>query len=339
MLQAMQLTPDLAASLAQLPLKCICREFPNAPGHVWNDEHDGKRPRDLHPAFYGCLDWHSAVHGHWMLVRLLKLFVFPQAPQARYMLRQNLSAANIATEAAYFEQPNRKSFERTYGWAWLLKLAQELRGWDDPDGRIWAASLRPLEESLVRRYLEFLPKQTYPIRSGTHANTAFGLSFALDYAEAVGHEQLRALLIERATTYFARDTDYPTEIEPSGADFFSPSLMEADLMRRVMQPADFRAWFGRFLPGLEKRVSLLSPAVVADRSDPQIAHLDGLNLTRAWCMRSIGLSLPADDPARAVLLQAGELHAREGLTSVASGHYEGEHWLASFAVYLLGVGE
>jgi hypothetical protein len=334
---ALALSPELAGALAELPLKSIPREFPNAPGHVWNDESDGKRPRELHPAFFGCLDWHSAVHGHWMLVRLLKEFRLPQTPAIRSLLNRSLTAENLRVEADYFQQPNRRSFERTYGWAWLLKLAEELHGWGDPDGRMWAANLRPLEETIVHRYLDFLPIQTYPIRSGTHPNTAFGLSFAYDYASTVGDEGLKNLIRERATTYYARDIDYPIAFEPSGADFFSPSLLEADLMRRILQPADFRGWFERFLPSVAAgaETNLFSPAIVSDRSDPQIAHLDGLNLSRAWCMTGIALSLPSDHPGRAPLLAAAERHAAAGLAHVASGHYEGDHWLGSFAIYLL----
>src|SRR4051812_5716412 len=196
------LTPDQAMALARLPLGCIPREYPNAPGHLLNGAEDLRSPRELHPAFYGCLDWHSAVHGHWMLVRLLKSF---QIAAARQVMRQTLTRANLQAEADYFGQPNRKSFERTYGWAWLLKLAGELYGWDDPDGAEWADNLGPLEETIVKRYLEFLPRQTYPIRVGTHTNTAFGLAFAHDYAERTQNEPLRALVRERAMTYYARD--------------------------------------------------------------------------------------------------------------------------------------
>ena len=219
----------------------------------------------------------------------------------------------------------------------LLKLAEELRAWDVADGRQWSKNLQPLADTLVARYLAFLPKQTYPIRTGVHPNTAFGLAFAYDYAKGVGHKALRELVEERSRSYYGQDAAIPARWEPDGADFFSPSLMEADLMRRVLPSADFQAWFKRFLPELDKNEpkNLLTPATVADRTDPQIVHLDGLNLSRAWCMRSIAGALPARDPARKVLVEAAARHAEAGLEHIASGDYVGEHWLASFATYLL----
>jgi hypothetical protein len=303
-----------------------------------NDEAEVQNPQSLHPVFYGCFDWHSAVHGHWMLVRLLKLYPdLPNAGDIRAALDQNLAAENVVAEVEYLRQPNRKSFERTYGWAWLLKLAEELHGWDDPDGTKWAANLAPLAQEIAARYIDFLPRQTYPIRRGVHANTAFGIAFALDYARAVGHVELENLLVARSIDYFAEDADYPARWEPGGDDFFSPALMEADLMRRVLGGAEFREWFGMFLPdavrgGPEK---LLTPAVVADRTDPKIVHLDGLNLSRAWCMAGIAAALPAGGRSRRTLETAAARHAEDALAHVASGNYEGEHWLASFAVYML----
>jgi hypothetical protein len=218
-----------------------------------------------------------------------------------------------------------------------LKLAEELHQWNDSDGKKWAANLQPLAETLSKSYRTFLPKQTYPIRTGVHPNTAFGLAFALDYAKTVGDHELEALLGERSRTYFANDIDYPGAWEPGGEDFFSAALMEADLMRRVMPPREFATWFHRFLPGVAKGgpKALLQPAIVTDRSDPKLVHLDGLNLSRAWCMRSIAAALPTSDPARKVLSSAADQHATAALAHVASGDYAGEHWLASFAVFLL----
>jgi hypothetical protein len=327
-----------ASAFAKLALKGLQREYPNKPGHVLNGDADARTPRDLHPAFYGCFDWHSSVHGHWMLVRLLRLFPdLPEKEQIRKALAENLTAKNLKVEADYFTQPNRTSFERTYGWAWLLKLAEELHGWDDAEGKEWAKNLQPVADVLVKRYLDFLPKQTYPIRTGVHPNTAFGLAFALDYARAVKHKELAALVEKRSRDYYGKDEDAPARWEPDGADFFSPSLMEADLMRRVLPAAEFRTWLGRYLPGLAKGEpkSLLTPATVSDRTDPQIVHLDGLNLSRAWCMRSIAAALPKDDAARKVLSEAAKRHVDAGLENLFSGHYEGEHWLASFAVLML----
>jgi len=329
---------EQASACAQLALKGIGREYPNKPDHVLNSIADVKGPRELHPAFYGCLDWHSSVHGHWMLVRLLRLFPdLPEAKSVRKVLLENLTAENLKTEAAYFSQPNRQSFERTYGWAWLLKLAEELHGWDDPDARSCFQNLRPLVDVIVARYQDFLPRQTYPIRTGVHPNTAFGLAFALDHARALDDQPLGRLIEERSRTYFAGDVAYPAAWEPGGEDFFSPSLMEADLMRRILPAAEFRTWLTRFLPDLGKGepAALLRPATVADRSDPKIVHLDGLNLSRAWCMRGIAAALPPDDPARTILIESSTRHAEAGLRQVASGDYVGEHWLASFAVYLL----
>jgi hypothetical protein len=335
---SLALTQKQASAFARLALKGIQKEYPNKPGDVLNSAADVKGPRSMHPAFYGCFDWHSSVHGHWMLVRLLRLFPeLPEKQQIRAVLREHLTAKNVQAEADYFAGANRQSFERMYGWAWLLKLAEELHGWDDPQAREWSGNLKPLTETLVARYLAFLPKQTYPIRTGVHPNTAFGLAFALDYARAVDHKALYQLVEERSRTYFVKDAGAPASWEPDGADFFSPSLMEADLMRRVLAPAEFQAWLRRFLPGLAKGEpkTLFEPAQVTDRTDPQIVHLDGLNLSRAWCMRSLATALPKDDPARQALAEAAVRHAQAALRHVASGDYAGEHWLASFAVYML----
>ena len=273
-----------------------------------------------------------------MLVHLLKLFPnLPEARDIRKALSANLSDKNVAGEVAYLKQANRASFERTYGWAWLLKLAEELRSWNDDDGRRWSKNLQPLADGFVEKYLSFLPKQNYPIRTGVHPNTAFGLAFALDYARAVGDKKLESLIAERSQTYFGHDVNYPAAWEPGGEDFFSPALMEADLMRRVLSRREFAIWFHRFLPGIahNQPKQLLHAAIVTDRTDPKLVHLDGLNLSRAWCMRSIAAALPQNDPARRVLTRSATAHAQAALVHVASGNYEGEHWLASFAVYLL----
>ena len=332
------LTEKQASHFAGLALKCVNREFPNKPEHVINNASEVKSPKALHPAFYGCYDWHSSVHGHWMLVRLLKMFPsLPESTQIREALNANLTAENIRQEISYMKEPNRQSFERTYGWAWALKLMEELNGWNDRDGKLWAENMKPLAESLASSYRAFLPKQTYPIRTGVHPNTAFGLAFALDYAKALGDKDLEALLDERSRTYFSNDVDYPGAWEPGGEDFFSAALMEADLMRRVMKPREFATWFHRFLPAVAKGgpAALIQPAIVTDRTDPKLVHLDGLNLSRAWCMRSIAAALPEDDAARKNLSVAAEKHAAAALAHVASGDYAGEHWLASFAVFLL----
>jgi len=327
-----------ASAFAGLALKGITREYPNKLDHVMNGPEEVLSPATLHPAFFGSYDWHSCVHGHWMLVRLMKRFPdLPEAEEIRNTLRQLLTPQNIAVELAYLDAPNRASFERTYGWAWLLKLAQELQGWDDPEGREWARNLQPLARAMADLYRDFLPKQDYPIRRGVHPNTAFGISFALDYARAVGDRPLEELLLERTEHYFGQDKAYPAEWEPDGDDFFSRSLMEADLMRRVLEPEEFALWLRAFLPGLERGrpESLLTPAEVSDRTDPKIVHLDGLNLSRAWCMRLVAEALPPGDPLVPILLRSAEEHATATLPHIASGNYEGEHWLGTFAVYML----
>ena len=334
----LSLTQSQASHFAQLALKCVRKEYPNKLDHTMNDGDEVRAPKALHPAFYGCFDWHSTVHGHWMLVHLLKMF--PNMPEGRAIrdaLDANLAANNIDGEVAYLKQANRASFERTYGWAWLLKLAEELRAWNDADAKRWSANLQPLADGFVEKYLAFLPKQNYPIRTGVHPNTAFGLAFALDYARSAGDKKLEGLIVERSRTYFGGDVNYPAAWEPGGEDFFSPALMEADLMRRVMTQREFATWFHRFLPGIARSQpkQLLRPAVVTDRTDPKLVHLDGLNLSRAWCMRSIAAALPANDSARKILAGSANAHAQAALPFIASGNYEGEHWLASFAVYML----
>ncbi|UCH10628.1 MAG: DUF2891 domain-containing protein [Fidelibacterota bacterium] len=334
------LTQETASGFARLALKCVQQEYPNKLDHVMNDGGEVLPPTELHPSFYGCFDWHSAVHGHWMLVRLLKMFPdLPEGDEIRDALKANLSEANIQREVAYLQQKNRKSFERTYGWAWLLKLAEELQGWEDADGEAWSRNLAPLAEALVERYKDFLPRQTYPIRRGVHANTAFGIAFALDYTAKTSDRAFEELLLERSLAYFQGDEDCAADWEPGGDDFFSPCLMEADLMRRVLEPEDFQEWFERFLPGVVagEQTNILDPAEVSDRSDPKIVHLDGLNLSRAWCMLGIAACYPEGDPVRAILCEAAGRHAEATLEHVASGQYEGEHWLASFAVYMLSM--
>jgi len=334
----LRLNTESASHFARLALKCVKKEFPNKPDHQMNDASEVQNPAAFHPAFYGCYDWHSSVHGHWMLVRLLKIFPdLPEAAEIRSALSANLAAENIEVEVKYLHQPGRKSFERTYGWAWLLKLVEELGSWEDEDGRRWRGNLQPLAEEIIKLYVDFLPKQTYPIRRGVHPNTAFGIAFALDYARQAGKAELEKLLLERSLAYFGGDAGCPAAWEPDGDDFFSPCLMEAELMRRILPPDEFPEWFHRFIPGLAQGEpkSLLEPADVSDRSDPRIVHLDGLNLSRAWCMLGIARALPGNDPLQSVLAGSAVRHAEATLPHIASGSYEGEHWLASFAVYLL----
>jgi len=328
----------LNSDFAKLALACLHREYPNKIEHSLNDSTQVQNPKSLHPAFYGCFDWHSSVHGHWLVAHLLRLYPqLPEAPQIRSALDQNLTSENILAEVSYFNVDGRASFERPYGWSWLLKLAEELYVWNDEDAKRWSANLEQLVKTIIGKYLVFFPKQTYPIRTGVHSNTALGLSFALDYARTVNNQELTNLVEERSRTYYLSDSDYPAGFEPSGEDFLSPALVEADLMRRVLEPEEFREWFYRFLPGLEHEQpkNLLTPATVSDRSDPKLVHLDGLNLSRAWCMRSIAALFAPDDRSAEILNSSAQLHAEAGLAHVASGNYEGEHWLATFAVHLL----
>jgi hypothetical protein len=330
----LQLTTDGATHLAELALGCIQQEYPNKLSHVMNDGSEVRSPRALHPAFYGCFDWHSSVHGHWMLVQLLRQYPeMAKADEIMLRLGETLSAANIQAEVDYLAQPSRGSFERMYGWAWLLKLAEALHTWDHPQARQWSANLQPLAQAIVARYLDFLPRQTYPIRSGEHSNTAFGLSFAWDYAVAMEQQALQAMIRARAVAYYGFDADCPAGWEPSGADFLSPCLEEAALMQRVLSPRAFADWYGRFLPDLP--ASLRQPALVTDRSDGKLVHLDGLNLSRAWCLQQVATALPSDDPRGQVLRQVAAAHIEATLPHLASGNYEGEHWLGSFAVYAL----
>jgi hypothetical protein len=333
--------PDLdlgtAERFAKLALACIDREFPNKPEHVLDSAADAKPPREFHPAFFGCYDWHSSVHGHWMLVRLLKKTPeISSAREIRARLGAHFTQQAMATEAKYLDVKSNRSFERTYGWAWILRLAAELKTWNDPDGKAWSENLAPLTNSLLARLKDFLPKLASPIRSGIHPNTAFALGEALDYARTAGDGELEKLAVKRSREYYEKDRACPIAYEPSGEDFFSPCLEEADLMRRVLSREEFGKWLSGFLPGLAADKPFpLSPAVVTDPTDPRLVHLDGVNLTRAWTLNSIGRALPASDPRRRVLEGSAGEHARAGMTRVSSGNYEGEHWLASFAVYLL----
>lgn len=324
------LTLEEAGRLAQLPLKCMQREFPNKPGETLAAAVDIGSPRNLHPAFYGCFDWHSSVHGHWMLVKLLKTFVgLKDRDLIRARLAENISAENILAEVKYFKRSEENSYERTYGWAWLLKLAEELHTFDDPLARELESNLRPLTDLVVQRHLEFLPKLNYPIRVGEHSNTAFGLAFAWDYAHAVGNAELQRLVEKRAKDFFKNDVACPLSWEPSGFDFLSPCLEEADIMRRVLTKKEFALWLKKFLPQLAGKKFSLAPGVVSDRKDGKLVHLDGLNFSRAWCLYGIATQLEGYRHLKKI----AEQHMLHSLAAITAGSYEGEHWLASFAIY------
>ena len=331
-----------AARFAALALKCLHQEYPNHISHTLNGDSDARPPHELTPAFYGCLDWHSDVHGHWLLVRLMRLF--PDAPfvtAARTAVARSLTPQNIAAEIAYLRAAGRASFERPYGLAWLLRLAAELRRADDAEARSWAATLAPLESEVAARLEGYLPKLYYPIRIGEHDQSAFSLGLIWDWAAVSGDAQMRAALIDVAQRFYSSDRNCPLAYEPSGEDFLSPCLAEADFMRRVLAPAAFARWLSAFLPQIPRDggagadlTAWLPPGVVTDRADPKLAHIDGLNLSRAWMLEGIAHGLPAHDPRIPALLAAATQHAAAALPAVTGEHYEGGHWLGTFAVYL-----
>ncbi|RDU96295.1 DUF2891 domain-containing protein [Trinickia dinghuensis] len=331
-----RLTHATASKFATLALSHLTREYPNHLTHAVSGPQDLRSPRELHPIFYGSYDWHSCVHGYWLLVRLLDRYPeLPQAQQIRGVIDKHFTAENVAGEVAYLSQPHNRGFERPYGWAWLLALAGQLDGMRSPEGIRWASTLAPLTEVFVERFMAFLPKATYPLRVGTHFNTAFALALTIEFARKTGRDELVALVEETAWRWYKRDTDCQAW-EPGGDEFLSPALMEAELMRRVLPLDAFNIWFERFLPRLGQRepATLFVPATVTDRTDGKIAHLDGLNLSRAWCQRSLARALADGDPRKRVLEEAAETHLNEALAHVA-GDYMGEHWLASFALLAL----
>ena len=323
---------------AKLALTCVEREYPNKLSHSLNSDADVAPPRKLTPAFYGCYDWHSSVHGHWLLVRLVR--TFPEASfaaAAREALGHSITAENIAQEAAYLRAEGRNSFERPYGLGWLLQLAAELREWDDPQARELSKILRPLEEAAAERLKIWLPKLSYPVRIGEHSQSAFSLGLALDYARSAGDSKFADLLESKARQFYLRDRVCPLDYEPSGEDFLSPCIAEADLMRRVLPSVEFRNWLKAFLPQIPSTGSggWLQHVVSPDPSDGRLAHLDGLNLSRAWMLEGIASALPISDKRLASIRAVADDHKRAGLAAVTGAHYEGGHWLGSFAVYLV----
>lgn len=327
-----------ASRFVRLALDCLGREYPNHPLTIMFDEGDVRPPHEHTPAFFGCFDWHSAVHGHWTLVRLLRCF--PEADwhsEARSALQHSLTPAHLAAEVRHLGKAGREGFERPYGLAWLLQLAAELRAWDDTDAGGFVQALQPLERLCRDRLADWLPKLTHPIRTGEHSQTAFAMGLALDWSEVAGDEHFAAIVVDCAHRFYSRDTDLPLRWEPSGHDFLSPALAEADLMRRVLSDrfdaeTDFSAWLTQALPDLGKVT--LSPVVPSDRIDGKLAHLDGLNLSRAWMLRAIAAALPNGDPRTQAILESFDRHAAAGLAAVTGEHYAGGHWLGTFATYL-----
>jgi hypothetical protein len=327
-----------AERFANLALACVHKEYPNKISHSMTSDADLAPPRKLTPAFYGCYDWHSSVHGHWLIARLVR--TFPDAdfvPSARDALRQSLTAENITQEAAYLRAEGRTSFERPYGLAWLLQLTAELREWDDPQAKEMAANLKPLERAVLEHLNAWLPKLSNPVRIGEHDQTAFALGLMLDYAHRTGDQNLTALVMSKARQFYFNDKNCPLAYEPSGEDFLSPCLGEADVIRRVLPSPEFAGWLRTFLPQISVSGSnkWLLPVVSPDRSDPKLAHLDGLNLSRAWMLEGIAAALPKDDKRLPSIRAAAAAHRSAGLAAVTGEHYEGGHWLGSFAVYLV----
>jgi hypothetical protein len=323
---------------AGLALGCVHLEYPNKISHVLAGDDDVRPPRELTPAFFGCFDWHSSVHGHWLLARLARTYPDASfAPAAMEALGRSLTARNLEAEARYLEGKGRVSFERPYGLAWLLQLAAEVRAWNDERARAWSADLQPLESTARDRIADWLPKLTHPIRVGEHSQTAFAFGLILDWSRVAGDEALEKLLVSRIRDFYLGDRDCPLAYEPSGQDFLSPCLAEADLLRRILPPAQYAAWLGAFLPGipLEGGSVWLEPAIVTDPSDPKLAHLDGLNLSRAWMLEGMAAGLPPEDPRVSAIGAAARQHKERGLEAVTGEHYEGGHWLGSFATYLV----
>jgi len=322
---------------AHLALACIHRPYPNKIGHVLTSDADALPPRQLTPLFYGCFDWHSSVHGHWLLTRILNTDPdSPLRPAIEAALAESFREDRVAGEVAYLADGNRRSFERPYGLAWFLQLVAELNEATGKQTAQWRETLRPLEEVVVERIMDWLPDLQYPIRVGTHNQTAFAFGLFLDYADSVGDEALAELVRDRSLAFYGADRDCPIAYEPSGEDFLSPCLMEADLMRRVLPAAEFSEWLQEFLPWipLDGDDSWLAPGVVTDPTDGKLAHLDGVNLSRAWALEGIAGALPAGDTRRPALRASAALHREVGIAAVSDEHYEGSHWLGSFAAYL-----
>lgn len=320
-----------ANKLATLPLTCIVQEYPNKPGIVLGDSIDLQSPQELHPAFYGCFDWHSSVHGHWSLVSLLKQFPkIENSGEIRKLLSRNLSKANIQKEIEYFKKPLNKSFERTYGWTWLLKLDLELMTWDDPLGKELHRNLKPLSDLIADKYIEFLPKLNNPLRIGTHSNTAFGLRFAFEYAVKTNNHELKRIIRSRAKAFYMNDESCPLDWEPGGTDFLSPCLEEANLMKYILPKKEFNKWLRKFLPQIFNKDFKLAVGIVSDRTDGHLVHLDGLNFSRAWCFYHL-----AQDKDLKHLEKIANEHVKYSLPNLVADDYMGGHWLASFALLAL----
>ena len=328
-----EFTVKEANNLAELPLNCINTQYPNKLGQTLENKEAIGEPQELHPAFYGCFDWHSSVHAHWSMVSLLKQFPdLKKAETIREKLKESLSAENIQGEIDYFKREQSDSFERTYGWAWLLKLAEEIETWNDPLADELGKNLAPLTDLIVKKYIEFLPKLNYPIRVGEHSNTAFGLSFAYDYANAVEHTELKELISERAKDFYLSDNNCPLTWEPGGFDFLSPCLEEVSIMSRVLPKNAFEMWLEDFLPQLKSEDFDVEVGEVSDRTDGKLVHLDGLNFSRAWVFYGLINQYPEKFSH---LQEIADRHVAHSFPNLVGDSYEGGHWLGTFAIYAL----
>lgn len=335
--QKLELTTEMASKLASMPLKCINQEYPNKTAHVINTEKDAVlTPKELHPSFYGCFDWHSSVHGHWMLLRLLRTVPdLENKDKIISILDKSFSPEKIKEEASYFTKYQvAQNFERTYGWAWILKLDEELARWNHPKAKIWHQNLKPLTDEILRLWKAYLPKQTYPNRTGVHPNTAFALSFAIDWAREVGDKSFEEELSEKAKIFYLNNTKTPAYLEPDGSDFFSPSLEIAELMSRILPQKDFEKWLNQFY---EKRSleNIEQIPIISDVNDYQTVHLVGLSFSKAWAMKNIINALPEKNAIRKRFEISREKFIENSLPIIFQGNYGGDHWLASFAVYAL----
>lgn len=335
--QKLELTTEMASKLASMPLKCINQEYPNKTAHVINTEKDAiLTPKQLHPSFYGCFDWHSSVHGHWMLLRLLRTVPdLENKDKIISILDESFSPEKIKEEASYFTKYQvAQNFERTYGWAWILKLDEELARWNHPKAKIWHQNLKPLTDEILRLWKAYLPKQTYPNRTGVHPNTAFALSFAIDWAREVGDKSFEEELSEKAKIFYLNNTKTPAYLEPDGSDFFSPSLEIAELMSRILPQKDFEKWLNQFY---EKRSleNIEQIPIISDVNDYQTVHLVGLSFSKAWAMKNIINTLPEKNAIRKQFEISREKFIENSLPIIFQGNYGGDHWLASFAVYAI----
>ena len=328
----------LAQRFADLALACVHQEYPNKISHTMSGDADVKPPRELFPAFYGCFDWHSSVHAHWLLTRLLRLYPDAEfAAATRAALAQSFAAGNIEQEVNYFLADGRAAFERPYGIAWYFQLMAELRGWDNPAAKQWQENLQPLEAVLLERTTDWLGKLAYPIRTGEHSQTAFAFGLMADWAVQSGNVAFFGLLKAKSMDFYADDRACPLNYEPSGQDFLSPCIAEANLTRRFLSREDYAGWLRAFLRGMRTQTGSkwLPLATVTDRSDGKLAHLDGLHLSRAWMLEGMATALDPDNPIRNQLELAASSHRKAGLAAVTGEHYAGGHWLGSFATYLV----